>query len=146
MQLIFLYILTFLLVVDCLFLGLLILMQLPKKESGLGGAAFGGGAVDALIGAGSGNVLTKATKVSATAFFVLIVSLSVLHANYAKKDVTGVAGELQAQGAATPAPAPVMPVITNSTATPAAAPVGEIPVPTSTTTPAETTPATEPQQ
>ena len=40
------YILTFFLVVDCLFLGLLIPMQLPKKEAGLGGTAFGGGAVD----------------------------------------------------------------------------------------------------
>jgi preprotein translocase subunit SecG len=101
-MLIAIYLLTFFLVLNCLFLGLIILMQLPKKDAGLGGAAFGGGAVDALIGAGAGNVLTKATKYAAIVFFVLIVSLSLLHANYAKRDVTAVAEQIELQKATSP--------------------------------------------
>jgi preprotein translocase subunit SecG len=73
-------VLTVLLVVDCLLLGLLILIQLPKKEAGVG-VAFGGGATDALFGAGSGNALTKLTKYTATAFFGLVIVLSILQVN-----------------------------------------------------------------
>ena len=101
-MLIAIYLLTFFLVLTCLFLGLIILMQLPKKDAGLGGTAFGGGAVDALIGAGAGNVLTQATKYAAIVFFVLIVSLSLLHANYAKRDVTAVAEQIELQKATSP--------------------------------------------
>ena len=54
-------ILTVLLVLNCLVLILLVLIQLPKKDAGAG-MAFGGGAADALFGAGSGNALTKITK------------------------------------------------------------------------------------
>ena len=54
-------ILTVLLVITCLLLILLVLVQLPKKDAGVG-MAFGGGAADALFGAGSGNMLTKITK------------------------------------------------------------------------------------
>ena len=58
--------LTFLLVLNCLLLILLVLVQLPKKDAGAG-MAFGGGAADALFGAGSGNALTKITKYAAIA-------------------------------------------------------------------------------
>ena len=61
-------ILTFILVLNCLLLVLLVLIQLPKKDAGAG-LAFGGGAADALFGAGSGNALTKITKY-ATGFFL----------------------------------------------------------------------------
>jgi preprotein translocase subunit SecG len=44
--------------------------------------AFGGGAADALFGAGSGNVLTKITKYAATAFFLLAILLSVMQRTY----------------------------------------------------------------
>ena len=54
---------------------LLVLVQLPKKEAGLG-TAFGGGATDALFGAGAGNVLTKLTKWCAILFLVLCLVLS----------------------------------------------------------------------
>jgi preprotein translocase subunit SecG len=57
----FIYLLTAVLVIDCVFLVLLVLVQLPKKEAGMG-QAFGGAATDALFGAGSGNVLTRMTK------------------------------------------------------------------------------------
>ena len=73
--------LTFVLVLDCVFLILLVLIQLPKKEAGAG-LAFGGGATDALFGAGSGNALTKITKYSAIIFFVLAILLSVMQNKY----------------------------------------------------------------
>jgi protein translocase SecG subunit len=72
-------ILTLFLVIDCLVLILLVLVQLPKKEAGLG-QAFGASATDALFGAGSGNALTKMTKYATVVFFVLTLSLSMLSA------------------------------------------------------------------
>ena len=80
---IFIWLLTFLLVVDCLVLMLLVLIQLPKKEAGMG-QAFGGGATDALFGAGSGTALTKMTKYAATAFFVLTLLISILFGKQAR--------------------------------------------------------------
>jgi preprotein translocase subunit SecG len=71
------YLLTAIMVIDCLFLVLLVLVQLPKKEAGMG-QAFGGAATDALLGAGSGNVLTKVTRWSAGIFFALAILLTVL--------------------------------------------------------------------
>src|SRR5678815_4123187 len=71
---------TFILVVNCLFLILLVLVQLPKKEAGAG-LAFGAGAVDTLLGAGSGNALTKLTKYSAGSFLGLAVLRAVLKAH-----------------------------------------------------------------
>jgi len=75
--------LTFVLLLNCLLLVLLVLIQLPKKEAGLG-TAFGGGATDALFGAGSGNALTKMTKYGCGIFFVLTLCLSVLNAQHKK--------------------------------------------------------------
>jgi preprotein translocase subunit SecG len=70
-------ILTVLLVFNCLVLILLVLIQLPKKDAGAG-MAFGGGAADALFGAGSGNVLTKITKYATVIFFTLALFLGFL--------------------------------------------------------------------
>jgi preprotein translocase subunit SecG len=70
-------ILTALLVFNCLLLILLVLIQLPKKDAGAG-MAFGGGAADALFGAGSGNALTKITKYATVIFFVLALFLGYL--------------------------------------------------------------------
>ena len=67
--------LTVVLFLNCLFLVLLVLVQLPKKEAGLG-TSFGGGATDALFGSGAGNVLTKLTKWCAILFLVLCLLLS----------------------------------------------------------------------
>src|SRR5881409_1242268 len=75
--------LTVLLVMVCLVLILLVLVQLPKKEAGMG-QAFGGGATDALFGAGSGNALTKITKYTTGIFFVLTLLLSILKAQEVK--------------------------------------------------------------
>jgi preprotein translocase subunit SecG len=76
--------LTFILVLICIALVLLVLIQLPKKEAGIG-VAFGGGATDALFGAGSGTVLTKATKYAATAFFVLAVIVGMMQSRLNKQ-------------------------------------------------------------
>ena len=70
-------ILTVLLVINCLLLILLVLVQLPKKDAGVG-MAFGGGAADALFGAGSGNVLTKITKWATGIFFGMALVLCMM--------------------------------------------------------------------
>src|SRR5438045_8596846 len=78
----FVGLLTVILVLDCMFLILLVLIQLPKKEAGAG-VAFGGGATDALFGAGSGTALTKITKYAAGMFLGLSLVLSVMRAHVA---------------------------------------------------------------
>ena len=79
--------LTVVMVLDCAVLILLVLIQLPKKDAGAG-LAFGGGATDALFGAGSGNVLTKITKYAAGTFFVLAIVLSVMQSFYHRRSAT----------------------------------------------------------
>lgn len=98
------YLLSIALIVDCLFLGLLILIQLPKKEAGVG-VAFGGGAADALFGAGSGTALSNLTKYTAIAFFVLVFTLSVMN-NHARH--SGISA-LEKQLSKLPAPAETLP-------------------------------------
>ena len=73
----FIGILTFFLVINCAVLILLVLVQLPKKDAGAG-LAFGGGAADALFGAGSGNALTKITKYATVIFFGLSLAIGVI--------------------------------------------------------------------
>ena len=77
MTLFLIIMLSVVMVLDCVILCFLVLMQLPKKEAGAG-LAFGGAASDALFGAGSGNILTKATKWTAAVFFALAFMLSLL--------------------------------------------------------------------
>lgn len=69
--------LTFVMVVVSLFLILLVLVQLPKKDAGAG-MAFGGGTADALFGAGSGNMLTKITGWTAAILLGLALLLGKL--------------------------------------------------------------------
>ena len=69
--------LTTVLVLNCFFLVLLILIQLPKKESG-SGLAFGGGTLDMALGAGAGNMRTKLTKVSAALCLLLCLVLAII--------------------------------------------------------------------
>jgi preprotein translocase subunit SecG len=105
--------LTFILVLTCIALMLLILIQLPKKESGAG-LAFGGTATDALFGAGTGTALTKLTRYTATFFVFLAIGLSILHMNVARED--GRLLELELQRQATQAqPAPLAPTVEQTT-------------------------------
>jgi preprotein translocase subunit SecG len=80
--------LTVVLALDCLFLILLILVQLPKKEAGAG-TAFGGGTTDALFGAGTGNALTKLTTYATAVFFVLSLVLSIANASKSNMERKG---------------------------------------------------------
>ena len=127
----FIGLLTVVMVLDCLFLILLVLMQLPKKEAGAG-LAFGGAATDALFGAGSGNFLTKATKYAAIAFFALTIILSVLQNQYAHRQGSQFRRELEKSTVATPAPsetpsAPAVAPGTNTGLLPLSAPVTNSP-------------------
>lgn len=120
----FIGLLTAILVVDCLFVILLVLVQLPKKEAGAG-LAFGGGAADALFGAGAGNPLTKITKYATVTFFALLLIIALLQRSN-RSSLTNFASQLdqQTKQGATPAAAPG----TTSPAAPAtAAPAGDAP-------------------
>lgn len=92
----FIGLLTAILFLDSLFLILLILIQLPKKEAGIG-QAFGGAATDALFGSGSGNMLTNLTKYAATIFFVLAFGLSIVISHRAHKGDRNLRTALQQQ-------------------------------------------------
>jgi len=94
-MLILIWLLTFLLMLDCVILVLLVLIQLPKKEAGMG-QAFGGTATDALFGAGSGNALTKMTKYAAGIFFALTLLLSMMHGHAARSKGTDLRAILSA--------------------------------------------------
>ena len=115
--------LTVILVLDCLLLLLLILIQLPKKEAGAG-VAFGGGATDALFGAGSGTALTKITKYSAAVFLGLSLLLSVMRAQQANEGGRKFEEELKRRAAAGPVIAPSLAPTNSMTSTaPAALPL-----------------------
>ena len=91
--------LTVILVLNCLLLVLLILIQLPKKEAGAG-LAFGGGATDALFGAGSGTALTKMTKYCAGLFLGLSLLLSVMNAQRHTRNEASLTEALKQKAAA----------------------------------------------
>jgi preprotein translocase subunit SecG len=125
--------LTLVMVADCLILVFLVLIQLPKKDAGAG-LAFGSGATDALFGAGSGTVLTKITKYSATTFFVLAIVLSVMQMNYHRRTSSEFEKNLEKQG-----PPPAAAVAPSQPLAPAAAPATTTNTPFLSTTAAELT-------
>src|SRR5437764_10258225 len=110
-------ILSIFLILACLLLMLLVLIQLPKKEAGMG-QAFGGGATDALFGAGSGTALTKMTKYTTGIFFVLTLLLWVLKAQEVKHRGSGLERTMQQLGKSE---RPLLPLAT-APSTPAAKP------------------------
>jgi preprotein translocase subunit SecG len=73
--------LLFFYVIDCVFMGLVIMMQRSKQE-GLG-AAFGGGITESVWGAQTSQVLVKATVWAAALFFILSISLARLYSHRA---------------------------------------------------------------
>lgn len=97
--------LTFILVLTSLFLILLVLVQLPKKEAGVG-MAFGAGMSEMLLGAGSGNVLTRITKYTVGTYLVLSMILSVLISGQARKSGLAVTRAIEEKARATPAATP----------------------------------------
>ena len=102
-------VLTFVLILVSLFLVLVVLIQKPRADSGLG-AAMGGGAAEAAFGAETGNVLTRATIVSAVAFFVLSFTLYLGHLYVRKHSRIDDAALPEAPALSAPAePAPAQP-------------------------------------
>ncbi|MCE0484745.1 MAG: preprotein translocase subunit SecG [Methylacidiphilales bacterium] len=115
-------VLLVLFVIDCILMGLVILMQRSKQE-GLG-AAFGGGFTESVWGAQTSQVLVKATAWFAALFFILSIGLARLYAE--RSTIEGATSTLQQELLK-----PVAPISTNAVSTPA------LPVPAS----AATTPA-----
>ena len=73
-------------VLVCLMLGLIVMLQKPK-EGGLGGA-FGGGSMEAALGADAGNVLIKMTAILGAIFLVNTLTLAKLTSTPASQSVT----------------------------------------------------------
>lgn len=70
---------TVLLILVSLFMVMIILMQRPRGDSGLGAALGGGGAADAAFGAETSNILSRGTIYSAIFFFVASFGLYIGH-------------------------------------------------------------------
>jgi preprotein translocase subunit SecG len=104
--------LSLILVVISLFLGLLILLQLPKKEAGIT-AAFGAESTAAIFGAGSGTALTTITRWSATLFLSLCFIIAVMTAQRSRSRTSKIKDLLDKPAAAAPVtpgtPAPATP-------------------------------------
>ncbi len=104
--------LTFLLVFVSLFLILLVLVQLPKKEAGVG-MAFGAGMSEMLLGAGSGNILTRITKYTVGLFLVLSLLLAILRSSEYRNSGLGVTRAIEENARTAPqkstVPAPAGP-------------------------------------
>jgi preprotein translocase subunit SecG len=99
-------VLLFFYVIDCLFMGLVIMMQRSKQE-GLG-AAFGGGFTESVWGAQTSQVLVKATVWAAIFFFILSISLARLYSHRAAMMEKGSpVQQMLDQPVAPPTPAPV---------------------------------------
>jgi preprotein translocase subunit SecG len=143
--------LTVFLVLDCLVLMLLVLVQLPKKEAGMG-QAFGGAATDALFGAGSGNALTKMTKYATGIFFVLTLTISIMFNMHTRHRSSGFERQLQRSQQNPDLPPATAPAASTQPAAPAGTPNatvagtpaqngnGAAPVTPKATTPAPTAP------
>ena len=69
--------LTFVLILVSLFMLLVILMQRANSNAGMG-SAFGGGVTESTFGAETTNILERATKWSALAFFIIALVLYLL--------------------------------------------------------------------
>lgn len=118
--------LTFVMVLDCIVLVLLVLIQLPKKEAGAG-LAFGGAASDALFGAGSGNVLTKITKYAATIFFAMALVLSILQSHFHAGGSSQFQRKLEQPLSQLPGPTTTLPATPPKSAASGATPLAQIP-------------------
>jgi preprotein translocase subunit SecG len=128
----------------CIIGVLVVLMQRPSANAGMG-AALGGGAAETVFGGESANVLSKITGV--LTFLLFILSFGLYLAFIAEERRPESTLDQLAKPAAGEAPAPV-PVVTQPEAvqpapqsTPAPAPAAQIPVAPVPATPAPATPA-----
>ena len=138
------YLLLALEVIVAILLVLVILMQ--KSKGGIG--AIGGGASEAILGAGAGNVLTKATVILGITFLVNTLLIAIIYSNQAKTSMIGegvpVAPTIPAPGGlpgtAPPGTAPPGP----SVEAPGPVPVPVTPAPTPSPVPVTPAPAPAP--
>jgi preprotein translocase subunit SecG len=120
-------ILLFFYVIDCIFMGFVIMMQRSKQE-GLG-AAFGSGMMSDTFGAQTSQVLVKATVWATILFFILSISLARLYSNRAALMEKGSAIQQElSQPVAKPATSPTPAVLPHAPTNSAGQPV----VPTAT--------------
>ena len=125
----------------CILAVLVILMQKPSANAGMG-AALGGGAAESVFGGESANVLTKFTSFLTVLLFLLSLGLYLAFVAGEKRETSAL--DALAKPAAGEAPAPVPVVTPTPEVKPAApakseaapAPVAPAPVPAPAATPA----------
>ncbi len=116
------YIFALLLVIVCALALLVILMQRPSANAGMG-AALGGGAAESVFGGDSANVLNKMTYSLIAIFFVLSFGLYLgFLANSKSTGSSNRLDELTKEQSATPAPVEKIAPAPVSTPAPAATP------------------------
>ncbi len=115
--------------VVCILVVLIILMQRPSANAGMG-AALGGGAAESVFGGESANVLSRMTSTLTVILFILSFGLYLGFVAREKKAPSA----LDAASTAAPAAAPAAPAPAPATATPA--PAAATPAPASPAAPA----------
>ncbi|MFM2131146.1 MAG: hypothetical protein RL646_349 [Verrucomicrobiota bacterium] len=115
--------------VVCILVVLIILMQRPSANAGMG-AALGGGAAESVFGGESANVLSRMTSTLTVILFILSFGLYLGFVAREKKAPSA----LDAASTAAPATAPAAPAPAPATATPA--PAAATPAPASPAAPA----------
>jgi preprotein translocase subunit SecG len=115
-------------VLDCAFMGLVIMMQRSKQE-GLG-AAFGGGFTESIWGAQTSQVLVKATVYAAIIFFVCSILLARLYSHRASisHEESSVQMELEKAAASAPAATNAAPAVVPAPAATVTTPASPAPV------------------
>jgi preprotein translocase subunit SecG len=130
----------------CILVVLVILMQRPSANAGMG-AALGGGAAETVFGGESANVLSKMTTTLTVILFVLSFGLYLGFVAREKPSVKALDAAATAAPAAPAAAAPAAAAPATAAAPASAAPAAPAPVaapaakPQSTPSPAATTPA-----
>lgn len=127
----------------CILVVLVILMQRPSANAGMG-SALGGGAAETVFGGESANVLSKMTTTLTVILFILSFGLYLGFVAREKPVTKALDAKATAPVAAPAAPAaaaPAAPVTAPAAAPKAAVPVAPAAKPQSTPAPAATTPA-----
>jgi len=91
----------------CILAVLVILMQKPSANAGMG-AALGGGAAETVFGGESANVLTKFTSFLTVLLFVLSLGLYLAFVSGEKREASALDALAQPAAGEVPAPVPVV--------------------------------------
>ena len=124
-------------VLVCILLAMVVMLQKPK-EGGLGGA-FGGGMLEASLGADAGNVLIRTTAILGAIFLLNTLVLARLTSTVHSRSLMAREAEPAAETAPALPAAPELPAIPDVPAAPAAAPAA--PAPAAPAAPAPAAPA-----